>query len=290
MSFLFIAIVCSVLLGFIFKLFLRYEVDTFQAIVFNYFTCLACGWVHLGHFPVEMETFSMPWFPYAIFLGLVFISGFYTSALTVRYFGVTVSQVMQKMSILASVPFAVFACGETAGIGKVTGFFLALCAIVLVNFPFRRRDGEQEGHKTGLWWIPLITWVLAGVIEVVFLRVQYSQLADMSKPDFIVTVFGTAGLIGLLFAVRGWVTGKMVFAWKNLLGGVALGIPNYGSMLFMLWALADGLGGSVVFPVNNVGIIVATAIGAVLIFREHLSRINQAGVVLAALSIILMAY
>jgi uncharacterized membrane protein len=82
----------------------------------------------------------------------------------------------------------------------------------------------------------------------------------------------------------------MVFAWKNLLGGVALGIPNYGSMLFMLWALADGLGGSVVFPVNNVGIIVATAIGAVLIFREHLSRINRAGVVLAALSIILMAY
>ena len=101
MSFLFIAIVCSVLLGFIFKLFLRYEVDTFQAIVFNYFTCLACGWVHLGHFPVGGETYGMPWFPYAIFLGLVFISGFYTSALTVRYFGVTVSQVMQKMSILA---------------------------------------------------------------------------------------------------------------------------------------------------------------------------------------------
>ncbi|MFM7152876.1 MAG: hypothetical protein ACKOZV_01980, partial [Bacteroidota bacterium] len=231
-----------------------------------------------------------PWFPYALFLGLIFISGFYTSALTVRYFGVTVSQVMQKMSILASVPFAVFVCGETAGIGKVTGFFMALCAIVLVNFPFRARESEQEGQKTGLWWVPLITWVLAGVIEVVFLRVQYRQLADMSQPDFIVTVFGTAGLIGLLFAVRGWVTGKMVFAWKNLIGGVVLGIPNYGSMLFMLWALADGLGGSVVFPVNNVGIIVATAIGAVLIFREHLSRINWAGVGLAALSIILMAY
>jgi uncharacterized membrane protein len=167
---------------------------------------------------------------------------------------------------------------------------MALCAIVLVNFPFRTRDSEQGDHKTGLWWVPLITWVLAGVIEVVFLRVQYSQLADMSQPDFIVTVFGTAGLIGLLFAVRGWVTGKMVFAWKNLIGGVVLGIPNYGSMLFMLWALADGLGGSVVFPVNNVGIIVATAIGAVLIFREHLSRINWAGVGLAALSIILMAY
>ncbi|MFM8485805.1 MAG: hypothetical protein ACKOCH_05685, partial [Bacteroidota bacterium] len=149
------------------------KVDTFQAIVFNYFTCLTCGWLHLGHFPVERATFDMPWFPYALFLGLIFISGFYTSALTVRYFGVTVSQVMQKMSILASVPFAVFVCGETAGIGKVTGFFMALCAIVLVNFPFRTRDSEQEGQKTGLWWVPLITWVLAGVIEVVFLRVQY---------------------------------------------------------------------------------------------------------------------
>jgi hypothetical protein len=78
MSFLFIAIVCSVLLGFIFKLFLRFKVDTFQAIVFNYFTCLTCGWLHLGHFPVERATFDMPWFPYALFLGLIFISGFYT--------------------------------------------------------------------------------------------------------------------------------------------------------------------------------------------------------------------
>jgi drug/metabolite transporter (DMT)-like permease len=290
MSFLFIAIVCSVLLGFIFKLFLRFKVDTFQAIVFNYFTCLTCGWLHMGRFPVERSTFDMPWFPYALFLGFIFISGFYTSALTVRYFGVTVSQVMQKMSILVSVPFAVFVCGESAGIGKVAGFFMALLAIVLVNFPFRARESEQEGHKTGLWWIPLITWVFAGVIEVVFLKVQYGQLADMGQPDFIVTVFGTAGLVGLLFAVRGWATGKMVFAWKNLIAGIALGVPNYGSMLFMLWALADGLGGSVVFPVNNVGIIVATAIGAVLIFREHLSRINWAGVGLAALSIILMAF
>ncbi|MFN7265949.1 MAG: hypothetical protein ACK5VB_00505 [Bacteroidota bacterium] len=290
MSFLFIAIVCSVLLGFIFKLFLRFKVDTFQAIVFNYFTCLTCGWLHMGRFPVERSTFDMPWFPYALFLGFIFISGFYTSALTVRYFGVTVSQVMQKMSILVSVPFAVFVCGESAGIGKVAGFFMALLAIVLVNFPFRARESEQEGHKTGLWWIPLITWVFAGVIEVVFLKVQYGQLADRGQPDFIVTVFGTAGLVGLLFAVRGWATGKMVFAWKNLIAGIALGVPNYGSMLFMLWALADGLGGSVVFPVNNVGIIVATAIGAVLIFREHLSPINRAGVVLAALSIILMAY
>ncbi|MCE2822820.1 MAG: hypothetical protein LW693_10395 [Saprospiraceae bacterium] len=290
MSFLFIAIVCSVLLGFIFKLFLRFKVDTFQAIVFNYFTCLTCGWLHMGRFPVERSTFDTPWFPYALFLGFIFISGFYTSALTVRYFGVTVSQVMQKMSILVSVPFAVFVCGESAGIGKVAGFFMALLAIVLVNFPFRARESEQEGHKTGLWWIPLITWVFAGVIEVVFLKVQYGQLADMGQPDFIVTVFGTAGLVGLLFAVRGWATGKMVFAWKNLIAGIALGVPNYGSMLFMLWALADGLGGSVVFPVNNVGIIVATAIGAVLIFREHLSPINRAGVVLAALSIILMAY
>ncbi len=290
MSFLFIAIVCSVLLGFIFKLFLRFKVDTFQAIVFNYFTCLTCGWLHMGRFPAERSTFDTPWFPYALFLGFIFISGFYTSALTVRYFGVTVSQVMQKMSILVSVPFAVFVCGESAGIGKVAGFFMALLAIVLVNFPFRARESEQEGHKTGLWWIPLITWVFAGVIEVVFLKVQYGQLADMGQPDFIVTVFGTAGLVGLLFAVRGWATGKMVFAWKNLIAGIALGVPNYGSMLFMLWALADGLGGSVVFPVNNVGIIVATAIGAVLIFREHLSPINRAGVVLAALSIILMAY
>ena len=290
MLYLLLTVACSVLLGFIFKLFARFGVDGFQAIVFNYFTCFCCGWIHLGHFPVSIENFDTPWMPYALTLGLVFVSGFNLAALTVRYFGVTVGQIMQKMSILITVPFAILAYHESAGWMKIAGFVFALASIVLVNWP---RSGEQNsgsGAPRNLLWVPLATWILAGLLEVLLVLVQNENLADMSDPTFIITIFGTAGVLGLLGASYGWASGRLQFSWKNVAAGILLGVPNYGSMLFMLLALDSGLEGSFVFPVANVGIIVATTIGAVTLFRERLSGLNWLGIAMAVTAIGLITF
>jgi drug/metabolite transporter (DMT)-like permease len=253
---------------------------------------VACGWLHLGTFPIRAANAALPWFPYALLLGLVFISGFNTAAMTVRLFGVTVSQIMQKMSILISVPFAIFAYGESAGAGKMLGFLMALASILLVNWPSGKgSNGDASPSKSStLLWVPLATWVLAGIIELLFIRVQQERLNDASDPTFICNVFGTAGLLGLLVAVGGWLSGRMVFAWRNVLGGILLGVPNYGSMLFMLLALGSGLEGSFVFPVANVSIIILTTIGAVALFQERLSRLNWAGIALAVIAIALISW
>jgi drug/metabolite transporter (DMT)-like permease len=290
MIYLMLAVACSVMLGFIFKLFARFEVDLFQAIVFNYVTCVLCGTLHLGHFPVDASSFGQPWMPYALVLGGTFISGFTTAALTVKHFGVTVSQIMQKMSILITVPFAVLAYGESSGAGKVLGFLLALASIVLVNWPSGEAQGRSKTAGSNLLWIPIFTWVMSGVIEVLFVRVQKERLADPNDPTFICTVFGTAGVIGLFIAAQGWLRGRLRFAWKNVLGGIVLGIPNYGSMLFTLMALGSGLEASLAFPMINVGIITVTTLGAVLMFHENLSRLNWAGIALAVAAIVLIAY
>lgn len=298
MQFLLLTVFCSVLLGFIFKLFSRYHIDGFQAIVFNYVTCFCCGWLHLGRFPVRAEDFGSAWMPYALILGLIFVSGFNMAALTVRHFGVTVGQVMQKMSILMTVPFAILAYQESAGWMKVVGFILAIASIILVNWPRRAEsnngkinDQSQQlkvNPSTRLLWIPIATWILAGLLEVLLVRVQNEGFADMSDPTFIITIFGTAGVLGLILASIGWISGRLRFAWKNVGAGIILGIPNYGSMLFMLLALSSGLEGSFVFPVANVGIIVVTTIGAVSLFREELSRLNWLGIGFAVAAIALI--
>ena len=296
MLYLALTVACSVLLGFIFKLFGRFGVDGFQAIVFNYFTCFCCGWIHLGHFPVQTENFGTLWMPYALVLGLIFVSGFNLAALTVKHFGVTIGQIMQKMSILMTVPFAIMAYGESSGWSKILGFFFALASIVLVNWPSRQKSPANSDHPQksaapkNLIWIPIATWVLAGLLEVLLVRVQNERLTDMSDPTFIITIFGTAGSIGLVIALLGWASGRLKFSWKNVAAGIILGIPNYGSMVFMLFALNSGLEGSFVFPVANVGIIVATTIGAVTLFREKLTKLNWLGIVLAVAAIALIAF
>lgn len=290
MFYLLLSVACTVLLGFIFKLFIRFGVDIFQAIVVNYATCVLCGWMHLGHFPITSTSFSTPWIPWAALLGLVFITGFNTAALTVKYYGVTLSQIMQKMSILISVPFAILAFGESSGWMKIAGFLLALAAIILVNLPDQRTGNKPDASLIRLAWIPAVTWILSGILESIFVLVQHRKLTDMNDPTFIITVFGVAGAVGLVMTFLGLVKGSIRLERKNILGGVLLGIPNYGSMLFMMWALGSGLEGSLVFPVADVGIIVATAIGAVTLFRERLSALNWLGVALAAVAILLIAF
>lgn len=289
MIYLLLSIVCSVLLGFIFKLFGRYGVDSFQAIVFNYFTCVMCGGLYAGTIPVGPAPGDEgQWLPYAIGLGAVFIAGFTGAAVTVRYFGVTVSQIMQKMSILMTVPFAILVYHESAGWLKVTGVVMALASIILVNWP---QKPSQSGTtvKAGPLWIPVITWLLAGIIEITFLWVNGENYVEPGNVNFISTVFCTAGLLGLSIAAYGWLTQKRSFSWRNVAGGIILGVPNFGSMYFLLLALGGGLEGSFVFPVVNVGIILVTTIGAVLLFHEHLSKINWIGVVLALAAIAAMS-
>ncbi len=297
MIFLLLSIVCSVLIGFVFKLYGRFGVDSFQAIVFNYFTCVLCGWAYSGSFPIGPAPGDAGlWVPYALGLGLVFVSGFTGAALTVRHFGVTVSQIMQKMSILVTVPFAILVYHESASIWKILGVLLALVAIVLVNWP--KKDNKAtaghsaEGEKapsSNLLWLPLVTWLLAGVIEITFLWVKGENLAQTDNPNFISTVFGTAGVLGLLYAAVQWLRGTLPFSMRNVWGGIVLGIPNFGSMYFLLRALGSGLEGSFVFPVINVSIILATTAGAVAFFRERLSPLNWAGIALAVAAILLMA-
>ena len=106
---------------------------------------------------------------------------------------------------------------------------------------------------------------------------------------FISTIFGTAGLLGLGVVLGQFFMKKAQFSWKNVAAGIALGVPNYGSILFIFLALESGVEGSVFFPANNVGIIVASALLAVLFFREKLSRLNWLGVGLAVLAIVLIS-
>jgi drug/metabolite transporter (DMT)-like permease len=285
--FLILSIVCSVLIGFVFKLYPRFGVDTFQAIVFNYFTCVFCATVHKGEFPIKAASFDTPWMPYALFLGIVFITGFNGAALTVKHFSLTISQIMQKMSILITVPFAILWYNESSGWIKILGILLALVAIILVNLKGKETENTLNTPKKATWilLIPFITWILAGIIEVIFVKVQHDKMFAFGDVSFISTIFGTAGVLGFLYCCWSKMMGKMTFSWRNLLAGIILGIPNYGSMLFILLALGSGLEGSFFFPVCNIGIILLTTFGAVLLFKERLTNINWVGIALAVLSI-----
>ena len=73
-----------------------------------------------------------------------------------------------------------------------------------------------------------------------------------------------------------------------MIAGISLGVPNFFSIYLLLLALQQGWGGSVVFPVNNVGVLVMAAIFGIVLFKERLIPIRIWGFALAVLAIVLI--
>lgn len=298
MLYLLLSILCSTALITVFKLFPRFKIDTFGAIVINYFVCVLAGGLYNG----QLFDLGAPYMPYAFILGIIFISCFYAVGLTVRLFGVTISSVLQKMSLLVSVPYAIIALKEPAGSLKIIGLGLAFAAVLASNWPEKLAEGDvrkqerqqylaQGGSLLLLWFFPIYSFSGSGLIEVLLQYVQQSILGGTQEESaaFTTAIFASAGLLGALVYLYQLLRAKARWSWKNVGGGIALGIPNYFSIVFLLLAF-NVWDKSVVLPINNISIVMATALLGLFFFHERLSKINYIGVLLAIFAILLMAY
>ncbi|MEL7123599.1 MAG: hypothetical protein AAFO07_29425 [Bacteroidota bacterium] len=288
MLYLVLSIACSTAIVLLFSWFAKQQLDTFQTIVANYLVCVSCAAITKGGNSLPTEFWNEPWFGYALFLGVIFISSFNIVALTVKHFSVTVATIMQKMSILASVIFALWAYHESINFYKIVGLLFAFLSILLVNLT---KDGKLFDRNVKSWYLmllPIATWVASSIIEIIFLKLE-KETGQSSDLGFISLLFGTAGCIGLIVLAVGVISKRIKLHAKSLLSGIYLGIPNFGSIYFLLKALGIGWEGSVVFPINNVAIIAFSSILAVIIFSEALTKLNWVGVGLAILAIVMMA-
>ena len=82
-----------------------------------------------------------------------------------------------------------------------------------------------------------------------------------------------------------------IINFKNIIGGICLGVPNYFSIYFLLKALQHPTWNSAsVFTINNVAIVMFSTLLGILLFKERLSIKNWFGIGLAIVSIILVAF
>jgi hypothetical protein len=230
MIFLILSILLSSFLAVVFKLFAKYEINTFHAIVVNYIVCVITGSLELGYFPLGLKTVEQPWFIVAAFLGTLFITGFYAVGLTIQKFGVAVSSVTQKMSLLISVPFAIIAYNEKSGLGVWTGLAIAVAAVVMTRPPLTA------------YLLPLWVFVSSGLIEIALQYVEkgiFAPLGQKSDGQFTVALFGMAATMGICMLSYQLIIQKVKFERKSLIAGILLGIPNYGSIFFLMKALAS---------------------------------------------------
>lgn len=286
MIYLIISICISSGLFVIFKLFEVFKINTLQAIVVNYLVAAILGFT-LSDLPVSATQIAgESWFLGAFLLGILFIAVFNLMALTSQRNGLSVASVASKMSLVVGVVFGILYYKESANYIKVIGIVLALIAVYLASV--KNSSSGPQLKKSSLLF-PILLFFGSGCIDtsLKFFETEYVQ--EGGVPIFSATIFGFACLFGLLMLVYKMVKGEFTFHYKNILGGILLGIPNYFSIVYLLKALsADGMESSTAFTVNNVGIVVLSTFLGLLLFKEKLSAKNWIGVLVAVLSVYLV--
>jgi drug/metabolite transporter (DMT)-like permease len=284
--YLLLSILSSSFIFVIFKLFKKFGLNTFQAIVFNYF--IACT---VGFFVFIKETDITqiplkPWFPGTLILGVLFILVFNLAAITAQRSGLSVVSVATKMSVAIPVLFGILYFNESSGIVKVIGIVLALAAVYLTSL----KSSKGIAIKKENLIFPILVFLGSGIIDtsLKFLESSYVNKTDVAL--FSTTIFFVAGTIGTgVLVVQGFM-GTLRITGKNILGGIALGVPNFFSIYFLVMALrSEGFESSSIFTVNNVAIVLVSTVLGIALFRERLIPKNWIGIVLAIISILLVA-
>jgi drug/metabolite transporter (DMT)-like permease len=286
MIYLLFNIICSALLYGIFRYYDKFKVDNLSAIVYNYLTAFVLGFL-LSNNPYRIiYGYENQWFYLALIMGAVFISIFLLMAKSSQINGITATSVANKMSLVIPVIFGIILYNESFGIKKVSGIILALCAIMMVSY--KKNDHKWLSGNYG--WLILI-FLGSGAIDTLMKFAEHKLLCTCETTAFIASIFFFAALFGILWKVIYLGTAAELFKFKNICAGILLGIPNYGSIYFLMQALnKSGLESSVLYPYNNLGTIVLSMLLGIILFKERYNLLNYLGIILAMAGVTLISW
>jgi drug/metabolite transporter (DMT)-like permease len=287
MSFLIFSILSNTAIFLLFKWFLKLRVRTLPAIVFNYYTATALGIFLLPDRAAAFETaLTWPaWVTGAMALGLAFIAIFYLTAITAQQVGMAVSTVASKMSLaLSALLFVWMDPSDHATLPKVAAIILAVSGVVLASL----QDGPVKIGPRALAW-PILLLLLCTVVDFGLAWLSKGVTTDNDLTLFSTLSFLMACGVGTLLLLVQVLRKKITFGKKELVAGVALGLINFGSIYFLIRTYDSGiLPRSTILQVNNLGVVLAGAVIAVIVFGEKLSRRNLAGIALSVLALLLL--
>ena len=280
-----LSVLFSSLIFVIFKLFKGYNIQTLYAIITNYVVACIVGLLFYQGDVTLADIPEKPWFLGTFALGFLFILVFNLMAKTSQQIGVSVASVATKMSFVIPVVLGIYLYKESLSMGKIIGIVLAVAAVYFSSL----KEKDNTFNKKMLL-LPLLVFLGSGLIDVSLKYAEANYISPTEFSLFSATVFASAGSIGIVFIIVRALKQPLKINFKNVIGGIILGVPNFFSIYFLLRALkTEGLNSATIFTINNVAIVMFSTLLGILLFKEKLSLKNWGGIVLAIISILLVA-
>jgi drug/metabolite transporter (DMT)-like permease len=227
---------------------------------------------------MDEVTAKAPWNIY-LAIGVLLPVVFQFLVLSIRHIGIVKTDAAQRLSLFIPILAAWLIFDEDFNLYKIIGLLIGFLALLLV---LNKPSANTQSKK---WIFPTFVLIGFGIIDILFKQIALYTSLPYTTSLFV--VFDIALAVSLFILVYQAIVKKVRLEFKNFLFGVLVGIFNFGNILFYLKAhKVYSVNPSTVFASMNIGVIVLGAFVGVLFFKEKLSKINLAGIILALIAII----
>mgnify|MGYP003111410445 FL=1 len=279
MGLLFIAlsISCSLSIAQILKL------DVLKILVCNYLAGFLISLFNSKEFSVFPEVSPNPEIWLIILagvLGITFIANMVVYSRSIDRVGMGVSIAAMRMSLIFPIGISLFVFGEAIGGFKYFGIILALASLLLM-VP-RIKTKSISGFSDA--WLPVLIFLMTGAADTGLKVYERLFSTQVSEDLFVSGIFFFSFLIGLGILIK---RKELHFSFTEIGYGIATGIVNLYSSIFLLYALKL-MPGSVVFPLVNVSLVVLGTLIGVWFWKDKPSIKQWSGLAVAIISIILL--
>lgn len=292
MIYLLLSIISSTSIFVIFKFVDKYKVSTFDVIIINYLIASTLGYLISDYSNVDiLPLHENGWLPYAFIIGILFIIMFVIVGKSSQKVGIAITTVASKMSVITPILFSIlYDPTDHLTIKKSIGISIALLAVFLTIYRKRKIDFDPQ-HL----YLPILLFLGMGIVDSVIKFSQHNYVSDALSPLFTAILFTIAAITGLTTNLIRKNSFKNLRNKGVLFWGILLGISNYGSIYFLIRALNHKteigipLDGSIVFGMNNLGIVGLSVLIGLFFFREKLTRLNWIGILLSFVAIYILS-
>lgn len=301
MIYLFLAMLCSATIALIFKYtensnanrylitsanyLIAFSISLFMVFYNRLFTELVKEQSFLSELKILLTGVDYTFTPYgSIWWGIIVggISGFFFFFSFIYYQksvkenGVGISGTFAKLGILIPMIFSIILWREFPSVFQWIGIALSIISILIVNL------SPKSLEKFDIKPTIILLFIFGGMAE--FSNKIYQQYAlNQYKDIFLFAIFFVAFLISIIFTLQD----RSKINKKDILTGLAVGIPNLFSSFFLILSL-DTLKATIAFPIYSAGSIVLINIGGLLIFKEKIANKNKVAIGLIIIGLVLI--
>lgn len=281
--FIFLSIFCSLSIAQILKIAENNKMRVLNILVINYLAGSLISLFNSTEFGSESLILIDQGFLLVgmmILLGLIFIGNLVVYSRSIDRVGMGVSIAAMRMSLIFPIAVSLFIFGEELASIRYLGILMALVALLLMvpRIKTKRISGISDA------WLPVLIFLMTGAADTglkVYERMFASQL---SEELFVSGIFFISFLTGLWILIK---RRELHFTFKEIGYGIATGIVNLYSSIFLIYALKL-MPGSVVFPIVNVSLVILGTLVGVWVWKDKPTVKQWSGLAVAVISIYLL--